>query len=467
MRIAIIGAGLAGLTAADELHANHPTATIEVFEATDRIGGKLYTVPFACGPTDMGAEAYLAFRQDATEFFEGLGLGDALRDPSGLPSQLYANGGLHPLPSSSVMGIPSTSTGLDAIISEETRRRIDEELDAEPIEWPRDPDWTVGELVRARYGDDVVDRVVSALQGGVYSASSDDLGVRATMPQLAEAFDELASEGVPVTLRAAVKRLLASRPRVPGYKPTVFHSFEGGYAAMYEALAERSKAAIHIDAFISQIKRTEAGFELKGAQGTFDRVLLAVPAPTAAVLLKGLGEVADQARAGLASIKLASSVVVGMKFESDAGLPDYSGILVASDAKDVRAKAFTFASKKWPHLGERGGALVRASFGRFGDDSLVRAEEDELVDYALDDLQRITGFDGRAAGCSEIFVQRWYGGLPVYGPGHTQTVRGVQEHLAQVEGIDATGAWELGVGVPDVIQAAKAAAQRLVPSGAT
>ena len=85
MRIAIIGAGLAGLTAAWEIHHHNPQATIEIFEAADRIGGKLFTVPFKAGPTDMGAEAYLAFRKDATEFFHQLGLGDLLRSPSGLP----------------------------------------------------------------------------------------------------------------------------------------------------------------------------------------------------------------------------------------------------------------------------------------------------------------------------------------------------------------------------------------------
>ena len=46
MRIAIIGAGLSGLTAAWEIHHQRPDVEIEVFEAADRIGGKLYTVPF-------------------------------------------------------------------------------------------------------------------------------------------------------------------------------------------------------------------------------------------------------------------------------------------------------------------------------------------------------------------------------------------------------------------------------------
>ena len=73
MRFAIIGAGLAGLTAAYEIHKADPTAQIDVLEAGERIGGKLFTVPFASGPTDIGAEAFLAARSDAVEFLLSLG----------------------------------------------------------------------------------------------------------------------------------------------------------------------------------------------------------------------------------------------------------------------------------------------------------------------------------------------------------------------------------------------------------
>ena len=58
MHIAIIGAGLAGLTCAYELRGSGHE--VDVYEATDRIGGKLYTVAFEGGPTDMGAEAFLS-----------------------------------------------------------------------------------------------------------------------------------------------------------------------------------------------------------------------------------------------------------------------------------------------------------------------------------------------------------------------------------------------------------------------
>ena len=463
MKIAIIGAGLAGLTAAYELRGTD--AKVDVYEATDRIGGKLHTVAFEGGPTDMGAEAFMARRQDAVDFFTELGLKDSLVEPSGLRSLVWVDGQARQLPTAGIMGIPGRSESVAHLVSDETAKLIDEESSRPGFTWPAEGDLNVGALVRERYGDEVVDNIVSALLGGVYSCTADDLGVRATIPQLAAEFDRLAAESPDRTvhLSTAVQNLeeqqAKKRKELPTGHGAVFNAFRDGYQEVYEALAEKSGADIYIDAFISAIERVETGFRLKGGQDTvYDHVILAVPAPTAALLLK---QVAPEVSTTLSGVKLANSVVVGMRFATDEGLPENSGVLVATGAADVTTKAFTFSSRKWPHLAQRGGALVRASFGRFGDDIAIRADEDDLVDWALDDLATITGFDGREAGLEEIYVQRWFGGLPRFDEGHVQVVADVDKQLADVDGISATGAWAGGVGVPAVIAHARKVAQAL------
>ena len=358
------------------------------------------------------------------------------------------------------MGIPSSSEPVRHLVSAETAERIDAEASREGFAWDIGGDVNVGALVRERYGDEVADTIVSSLLGGVYSCTADDLGVRATVPQLAEELDRLAGEGDgTVHLSTAVANLERSRREMPTGQGAVFKTFRDGYQELYEALAERSGADIYIDAFISGIKRDGDGYRLTGGEDTvYDRVIIAVPAPTAALLLKN---VAPEAAQALKTVKLANSAVVGMRFATDEGLPQNSGVLVANGAQDVHAKAFTFSSRKWPHLAERGGALVRASFGRFGDSVAFAATEDDLVDWALDDLETITGFDGRAAGLEEIYVQRWLGGLPRFDEGHLATVAKVRRLLhdePKAAGVSVTGAWAGGVGVPAVIADARATA---------
>ena len=285
--------------------------------------------------------------------------------------------------------------------------------------------------------------------------------MRATIPQLAEEFDRLAAAGDgKVHLSTAVANLERSRAELPTGQGAVFNTFRDGYHELYEALAEQSGADIYIDAFVSEIHREGEGFRLKGGEDTvYDHVILAVPAPTAALLLK---EVAPEAAQELQSVKLANSAVVGMRFATDEGLPQNSGVLVATGADDVKAKAFTFSSRKWPHLAERGGAIVRASFGRFGDNVALTASEDDLVDWALDDLKTITGFDGRDAGLEEIFVHRWFGGLPRFDEHHLATVTNVRNIIDKVDGISITGAWASGVGVPAVVADARVVAKQLL-----
>lgn len=472
MNIAIIGAGLAGLTAAYELRSTGSARAgaeddlkVDVYEATDRLGGKLHTVAFEAGPTDMGAEAFMARRQDAVDFFTELGLAGSLVEPSGLRSLVWVDGETRGLPTGGVMGIPSTSETVAHLVSEDTAQRIDTEADREGFAWEVGGDVNVGALVRERYGDEVVDNIVSSLLGGVYSCTADDLGVRATIPQLAEELDRLAAADADgkVHLSTAVANLERSRREMPTGQGAVFKTFRDGYQEVYETLAEKSGADIYIDAFISAIELEGSKYRLKGSEDTaYDHVILAVPAPTAALLLK---EVAPEASGALKTVKLANSAVVGMRFATDEGLPQNSGVLVSTGAEDVHAKAFTFSSRKWPHLAERGGALVRASFGRFGDNVAITATEDDLVDWALDDLKTITGFDGRAAGLEEIYVQRWLGGLPRFDENHLATVAKVRSLLLdepKASRISLTGAWAGGVGVPAVIADARAAAAAAV-----
>lgn len=465
MRYAIVGAGLAGLTVAHRLaergEKEGGRPDVEILEADERIGGKLFTVPFEGGGFDVGGEAFLDRDGTLTEFFSSLGLADRIMNTSGLRSTVYTGGELKRLPVGTVMGIPAESSAVAHLVSQETARRIDAEGSAEPLDWQAAGDLSVGRMVRERYGDEVVDRCVTALLGGVYSCGADELGVRATVPQLAEAFDRLLARNEPVTLSAGVREALAlkTKPASAGPKRApAFGAFRDGYQELYERLAEDQ--TIYVDAFVSAVERDRQGrFHLTGAgEGGYDRVILATPAPTTARLLAGLEA---RAAAALGRIALTPSAVVGLRLDTDRGLPEASGVLVAADEPGLHAKAFTFSSRKWPHLAERGGAMIRASFGRSADDEAMRAPEDQLVDWALDDLGTVSGFDARAAGVAEIFVQRWFGGIPRYAPGHREIVEEVRAAVAEVPGLEVAGAWAGGVGVPAVIADAVAVADRV------
>lgn len=460
MRYAVVGAGLAGLTAAYELKKNHPEASVQVFEATDRIGGKLLTIDAEHGPTDMGAEAFINFRRDAHAFFDELGIKDRLVYPAGRHSRVYSGGMLQELPRGGVMGIPASSAGLEKIISAESCARIDAEAQGEGIDWTVGEDRSLGRLVRDRYGDDVVERLVDSMLGGVYSCNADDLGVRATVPQLAQEFDAMTREGAKVTLSGAVQRIgdkRAGKTQDPNSKPMpVFAAFDEGYQVLYERLAEASRAEIYVDSFVTGVEKEKSGYKLIGAgEGVYDGVILATPGPTVAMQLKKL---CPAAAAEAQKQKLASCAVVSLKFATDEALPNISGVLVASDEPDMHAKAFTISSKKWDHYERRGGALVRVSFGKYGQDEMLREDPEKLIEWAQEDLRKVTGYSGEL---EEAYVQVWWGALPRYDAEHLTYVAAFRDAIASLDGLEVCGAWIDGVGVPAIIAGARAAAQRL------
>lgn len=467
--IAVIGGGVAGLSAARELRQGlGPGVDILVLEAYDRLGGKLKTVDFANGPVDMGAEAFLARWTGLTPLIEDLGLSENLRTPSGLPSNFFVDGHLVPAPRRTVMGIPARGIDVAEVVSKDTMTLIDEEASGtslgtslRPIPWTPGDDINVGTLVRSRYGDEAVTRLVSPMLGGVYSSSADALGLRATVPVLAEAFDALAASGAPVFLSTAVERVLSQREKAVqdrtnrGEKPTaVFNSFAGGYRSLVRALADDSRADIRLNTQVESVGWWRDRFWLEPV-GEVDAVVVATPAPVASVLLKNVApHVGDLLR----EVKLASSAVVGMRFNTDENLPQSSGVLLAADAP-THAKAFTFSSRKWPHLAERGGAFVRASFGTLADDSLVEADDRTLIGYAVEDLRTVTGFSAQPV---ETFVQRWWGGLPCYAENHLVRVSAIEAGLANVPRVAVAGAMLHGVGVPACADSGREAARKII-----
>lgn len=441
--VAVVGGGITGLVAAYRLRRSlGPDARIVLVEQSDRLGGKLRTVDLGGGPVDVGAEAFIGRRPEVPALLDELGLTDQLVHPSGARPLLYAGGRLHPLPTATLMGIPSGAGSVDGLVDDDTLARIAAEA-AEPLDWERGGDMSVAQLVGARFGEQVVRRSVDPLLGGVYSGLSDTAGVRATVPTLAAALDAGA-----VSLTDAVVRALPT----PSTKP-VFGALRDGYRVLLDALERAAAPEIHYHTTVSKIRRVDGGWSVDPI-GDVDGVILAVPATAAAALL---ADVAPVASAHAARIPLASSVVVALALPADAALPENSGILVAT-GENLSAKAFTLSSRKWPHLARRDVALARASFGRYGDDSLVDATDDQLITLARADLATVTGVADEPVAA---FVQRWHGGLPQYRAGHNDIVAALEREIAEVDGLEVAGAMLHGVGVPACVEAGTRAAAQL------
>ncbi|MEU1980328.1 protoporphyrinogen oxidase [Nocardia sp. NPDC019395] len=450
MRIAVVGGGISGLVATYRLRQSlGASADLTLIESRTRLGGVLHTGPVAGEPVDLGAEAFVGRRPEVPALLRELGIADQLVHPAGLRPLVWAGGRTHPLPARTLMGIPSGPDGIASLLDAETVALIAAEP-TRPFSWRPGADIDVYSLVADRFGAQTVARSVDPLLGGVYAGTARSIGLRAALPTLAAALDRGAA-----SLTAAVSATLPPPSDAP-----VFGALRDGYAVLLRALAERSAPATVRDTAVTALRRASGGWQVDPV-GEFDAVVLATPAPVTARLLAEVAPAAAQAAAG---IELSSSALVVLELPKDTALPQNSGVLVAT-GEPLRAKAFTLSSRKWPHLAARDTAVVRVSFGRFGDDSVATLPDPELIAAATADLATVTGapITPRSA-----VVQRWPGGLAQYAPGHLDRVAEIESELAGFDDLTVTGAYLHGVGVPACIASASTAAQRIAtaPTGA-
>ena len=451
-RVVVVGGGLSGLTAAYQLSLDLPDAQVTVLEASAAPGGALHTVDFPSGPMELGAEAFIGRRPEASALVAELGLADSLRHPGTLGSAILTGGRVVAMPPGTLMGLPSDVDALSEVLGPAERAVAAREVDL-PLAWEPGSDVSLGDLVAERFGPAVVARLVDPMLGGVYAARSSGLGLRQVVPGLAQALDR----GAP-SLTAAARELTATRTPGP-----VFAALDGGYRVLVDALVAASGARIRTRTRCTSLRRGADGYTVAVHADSgpsverADLVVVAVPVPHAAPLLTAAGGL-DAGDPSLSGIRTASSAVVALEIDRSAALPERSGILVATD-EPVPYKAMTFTSRKWPHLDTRPGHLVRVSFGRLDDDEVLRSDDAALTRMAETGLGELCGSEPTVL---HSRVRRWTDALAEIGPGHDARIAAVRAELAdRLPGVELVGGATEGVGVPACIGSARAAARRL------
>jgi oxygen-dependent protoporphyrinogen oxidase len=308
-----------------------------------------------------------------------------------------------------------------------------------------DGDVAVGALLRERLGDEVVDRLVEPLLGGVYAGRADELSLRATMPQLAAHLPAAGS----VLAAAAAARDAGARSRFDADAP-VFVTVSDGIGALPGALVAAARADVRLRTPAHGLIRTPSGFELSIGPAaaperlTADAVLVTAPAPKAARLL---AQVVPAAVEPLQGIPYASMAVVAMAFPAQQ-VAAGSGLLVPPVTGRL-VKGVTVSSAKWPHLaGEH--LLVRSSVGRYRDEAELQRTDEDLTAAVVADVADLLELDRPEPVATRLV--RWGGGLPQYLVGHTDRVDAVRAAVSEVPGLAIAGAAFRGVGVPACIR---------------
>ncbi|MBF1648121.1 MAG: protoporphyrinogen oxidase, partial [Rothia dentocariosa] len=346
----VVGGGVSGLLAARELAAAGVRVTL--LEQKDHLGGAVGAHEVGGLLLDSGAESYATRSPIVSELVKELGLGEHIVTPNPHGSWLYLPFGARKTPNTGIMGIPGNlddKTLLGVLGRAGLRRaKLDKALPASVGAKAK----TLGELVRARMGNKVLKNLVAPVVSGVYSAHPDQLDADATIPGLREGLKKHKS------LAAASAALRAQAPA-----GSQVASLSGGLNQLSEKLVEDlytkcariiagfDVIAIDRDSVTGEwfvIQRHTADGEIQATLRA-DYLVLATDGPTTARLL------GSHIKTSLPTLEPGPEVaLVTLVVEQPAlnAHPRGTGMLVSEEVTNVRAKALTHVSAKWPWVAE-------------------------------------------------------------------------------------------------------------------
>ncbi len=448
-RVLVVGGGIAGLAAAVDL-VDEAAFEVELWEADDRLGGKIATSPFAgLEHVDEAADAYLVRVPHAVAFAERVGLrADELTAPSDASAMVWHDR-LHDIPGGILLGVPAAIRPFVTTSLLSWRGKL--RAAAEPFLPRTDPDDSLGRLVRARFGDEVHDRLVDALVGSIYATDTDRSSL-AAVPQLAD----LASKHRSLLLGGiGVRR----RAPAPSASSPIFGAPRHGMARLIDAAATYVTAhggTINTGRAVTMIEPDGTGWRVDGQP--FDAVVLASPARATAPLLAAAF---PDASARLGSFEHADVTMVRLTVSADAWpehLRGRSGYLVPKpDQRYVTAASF--ASQKWGHWAPvNGSQILRVSLGRDGL-PVDHLDDDAALAATVDETGRHLGFDLQPG---ETSITRWTDAFPQYRPHHHRLVADLEVALPRSIGL--AGASYHGIGIPACINSALRAVIRIKES---
>lgn len=477
-RIAILGGGIAGLSAAWSLEkARRAGQDVDyaLYEASDRLGGVIRSETLEGCIVEGGPDSFLTEKPAAAALCRELGIGDQLLPSSDAERKTYivVRNRLVPLPDGLMFMVPTKllPTALTPLFSWSTKLRMAREFLFPPA--PAAQDESVAEMTRRHFGQETVDRLVSPLLSGVYGGDASQLSVRAVLPRMVQMEQQHGSLS---------RAMLASRKKAPprpagAAKPSLFTTLRGGMSQMIDALsAQLAPGSVHLGTQVHAIGRIEGsprsgqqpGWIVESAfgQDTFDGVVLALPSWGSASLLRLIDHPLAEA---LSSIPYSSSITITLGYDRaqlDMLPPGFGFLVPASERRSMLA--CTFVHAKFAGRVPEGKGLLRCFLGGANNDHLLAESDSRLTGIVQRELDEILGVKARPAFAA---IHRSRQAMAQYDVGHLDRVQLIRDRVAALPGLALAGNAYQGIGIPDCIrtgqEAVESVLRALQPSAVT
>lgn len=445
------------MATAQALLARNPGAEITIFEAGQRVGGKVWT---ETGPEgylcEGGVNGFLDKIPRTLELCADAGVAPVRADVSAKKRYVYSRGELHKLPEKPPEFMKSR------LLSVRGRLRVIYEIIAGGTD---NPDETLAAFATRRLGREACERLIDPMASGVFAGDASRLSLKSCFPRIHEIEAQYGSliRGL-ISLQKKAKR--EGNKNTPGPGPGgTLTSFTDGMRALTDSLAGQLGARIRMATAVTDISRQGERYllQLDGGQvHESDVLILSAPAHAQARMLQTM----DPALAGLLAeipYPALSVCCFGYRKERVGRVLDGFGFLVPS--KEQRAVLGTIVdSNVFPGRAPAGSILLRSMVGGARSPELALLPDEELISRVRSDLRDILGLSAEP---DFIRIFRHEKAIPQYLVGHAARLQAIDEKLRGHPGLVLTGNAFKGVSLNDCVVNAWKTAEQLFPQTQT
>lgn len=471
-RVAIVGGGISGLTAAyviAQARARAVPVSEFLIEADNRLGGVVRTDHLEGFVLEGGPDSFVSEKPEAAELCRELGLGDSLIGSKDDDRHTYIlhKGKLVPLPEGLMLLAPTQIKPFlrSPLLPLSSKWMIATEWFITPTK-QRDYDESIATFVRRHFGKAMLDNIVDPLLAGVYGGEAKSLSVKSVIPRFREMENQYGSliRGAMATTKN-MKKGVRFNEHGENSSNSLFVTLKNGLGDLTKALESRLDASrIHLGQRVVSIERIEHHWKspyricCEGDKDyEADAVILALPVHACATFFPTLpDELAEAFRA----IPYSSAITVNMGFDENvaAALPRGFGFLVPAKERS-RLLACTFAHRKFPYRAPQGKALLRCFLGGIRDPEVTNLSNNEIIALVRQELRNILGLEVAPL---FSFISRWPFAMAQYTVGHEDHIMRISSLLQKYPRLYLAGNAYSGIGISDCIRTGRAAAEQAI-----
>jgi len=461
MKIAIIGAGISGLSAAYYLNSLSKDESfdieIDIFEKSGQAGGNISTKIENGFVIEEGADSFITSKPWGIDLCEKLGIEEQLisTNVSNRKTYIYFDQKLNELPEGFFLMAPSNIEAFEksTFFSAEGKKRILKELELDPL--IDDGDESLESFILRRFGTELLEKVAQPLIGGIYTGDPAKLSVKAILPEFVDFEKQYGSIIKGISNKYGSSDISKTES---GARYGLFVSFKNGLSVLISSIIKAMPDVnIHYNSSVNEVLKSKDTWLLhteSGCEIETDAVIMAGPSFVSSKLLSNT----DKKLSGLLNeIRYESSIVVNLVFEKSksADLPKGFGVVIPNTEK-MNLIACSFSSHKFSNRAPKDYEIIRCFLGGAFNQNVLGLKDSEIMKLVLEDLNTLFNIESEPF---NSFIYRYPNSMPQYILGYNELLDKINEELRKYPLLSLSGNAYGGIGIPDSIKSGKDAAQ--------